>query len=294
MSINADYNAESRTFTSQGQSASVQSWKKSRLSNDTQAALINISEEARTESTGIHVDRSFSDDLSKGSSDKRAGPRSFQTALNMADQTAASKPPSSDFSFDDFIDIINPLQHLPVVGMIYREITGDTIKPVAQIVGGGIFGGPIGAVSGTVNAVVQETTGKDLAGNVFALVTGGDDAATSETLADNAPASINSNNPEMALSLASAQYAGDNYVPAPAVAGQPSGSAVGFTANRNAAAAYAKTWTGEERTASLTPHQKELPPIDVDFTPVESAPGDWVSREIVTAMPIKPVYGGIY
>lgn len=73
------------------------------------------------------------------------------------------------FSFGDIIDMINPLQHLPVIGALYRKFTGDTIKPMSNIIGGAIFGGPIGAVSSTVNAVVKSTTGKDIAENAFAI-----------------------------------------------------------------------------------------------------------------------------
>lgn len=76
------------------------------------------------------------------------------------------------FEFGDVIDMINPLQHLPVVGMLYRKFTGDTIKPMAQIIGGAIFGGPVGAVSGTVNAVVQSTTGKDIGDNMISMISG--------------------------------------------------------------------------------------------------------------------------
>lgn len=75
-----------------------------------------------------------------------------------------------EYSFADVIDMINPLQHLPVVGMIYRKLTGDTIKPISNIIGGAIFGGPVGAVSSTVNAIVQNRTGKDIAENAFAVV----------------------------------------------------------------------------------------------------------------------------
>src|SRR5690606_11937393 len=125
--------------------------------------------------------------------------------------TEQAQAPSS-MTFGDVIDIINPLHHIPVLNLLYREITGDTIGPVAQIVGGGIFGGPVGAVSGTVNAVVQESTGKDIAGNVLALVKGDDG---SYGVPDSAPAAIDRNNPEMALSLAAAQYNGENYLPGP-------------------------------------------------------------------------------
>jgi hypothetical protein len=33
-----------------------------------------------------------------------------------------------DMDFWDFVDIVNPLQHIPVVNTIYRELTGDTVK----------------------------------------------------------------------------------------------------------------------------------------------------------------------
>ena len=29
------------------------------------------------------------------------------------------------FSFGDILDLINPLQHIPIVGTIYRAVTGD-------------------------------------------------------------------------------------------------------------------------------------------------------------------------
>lgn len=74
-----------------------------------------------------------------------------------------------EFSFGDIIDMVNPLQHLPVIGTLYRKFTGDTIKPMSDIIGGAIFGGPVGAVSSTVNAVVKSTTGRDITENAFAL-----------------------------------------------------------------------------------------------------------------------------
>ena len=74
------------------------------------------------------------------------------------------------FSFGDVLDIINPLQHLPVIGTIYRKFSGDTLKPFSNIVGGAIFGGPIGAVSSAVNVAVKSGTGKDIAENAFAMV----------------------------------------------------------------------------------------------------------------------------
>lgn len=75
-----------------------------------------------------------------------------------------------EFSFNDVLDIINPLQHLPIIGSIYRNMTGDTIKPFSSIIGASIFGGPVGAVSSTVNVCLKQTTGRDIAENALALV----------------------------------------------------------------------------------------------------------------------------
>ncbi|MBI1326624.1 MAG: hypothetical protein GC136_03175 [Alphaproteobacteria bacterium] len=80
--------------------------------------------------------------------------------------------PDDSFSFWDILDIVNPLQHLPIVSHIYRAVTGDTIKAPGRIIGGALFGGPVGAIAGTVNTVAEVETGRDLAGNVVALVTG--------------------------------------------------------------------------------------------------------------------------
>ncbi len=77
-----------------------------------------------------------------------------------------------EFGFTDMLDMVNPLQHIPVIGHIYREITGDQIKPIGQIVGGALFGGIPGAAGGLINSIVEEETGDDIAGNALSLVNG--------------------------------------------------------------------------------------------------------------------------
>ncbi len=76
---------------------------------------------------------------------------------------------SDGFTFSDFIDIINPLQHIPLVSTLYRNATGDTIDPGSQIAGGTLFGGPIGAVASIINVAVGEATGMDLGDYAVAL-----------------------------------------------------------------------------------------------------------------------------
>jgi hypothetical protein len=76
----------------------------------------------------------------------------------------------SEFGFTDFLAAINPLQHIPIVGTIYRAITGDTIGNVARVVGDGIYGGPIGLASGVIDVASTEVTGKDIGQHVIATL----------------------------------------------------------------------------------------------------------------------------
>ncbi|MDB5359293.1 MAG: hypothetical protein JWO51_590 [Rhodospirillales bacterium] len=100
------------------------------------------------------------------------------------------------FSFHDVLDAINPLQHIPIVGTIYRAVTGDTLGNAARVVGDGLYGGVIGVIAGLVDVSVLENTGKDIGGNVMAAL-GIDDKATqnagANTLSD--PSPTNSNTP---------------------------------------------------------------------------------------------------
>jgi hypothetical protein len=65
------------------------------------------------------------------------------------------------------IDIVNPLQHIPIVSTIYREATGDAMSGFANVVGGGLFGGPLGLAASVVNEMVTAETGTDIGGNVL-------------------------------------------------------------------------------------------------------------------------------
>lgn len=73
------------------------------------------------------------------------------------------------FEFTDFLDVINPLQHIPGVGMIYRSITGDELGNGARVVGGGLFGGIFGLAGAAVDAVVDLTTGEDTGSHIMAM-----------------------------------------------------------------------------------------------------------------------------
>ena len=87
------------------------------------------------------------------------------------------------FGFDDFLDIINPLQHLPVISNLYREFTGDELSPGARMIGGGLFGGGIGLAASVINTAIEAETGKDVGGHVMALFSDEEEAPDSQLAA---------------------------------------------------------------------------------------------------------------
>jgi hypothetical protein len=81
--------------------------------------------------------------------------------------------PAQGFSlgsaFHDLLDIINPLQHLPVIGTLYRAITGDTMGTVEKIAGDALYGGLWGAVGAVADTAFEAVTGKDFGSTVLAF-----------------------------------------------------------------------------------------------------------------------------
>jgi hypothetical protein len=100
-------------------------------------------------------------------------------------------------TFDDLIDTINPLQHIPVVNLIYREITGEKISGIARVAGDALYGGAIGLVSGIVDAMFEQEKGKSVSETMVASVFHNDKSikfdkkpAPETMLADNTAAPI--------------------------------------------------------------------------------------------------------
>ena len=84
-------------------------------------------------------------------------------------QAPASNSGAWDFSFHNILSIINPLQHLPVIGTLYRAITGDTIGTPEKIAGDTLYGGLWGAVASIADSAFEALTGKDVGDTVLAL-----------------------------------------------------------------------------------------------------------------------------
>ena len=77
--------------------------------------------------------------------------------------TADGKPAAQGESFfHHILDVINPLQHLPVIGTIYRAITGEHIGTVEKIAGDALYGGLWGAVASVADVAFEAVTGKSV------------------------------------------------------------------------------------------------------------------------------------
>jgi hypothetical protein len=79
------------------------------------------------------------------------------------------------FGWDDFLDLINPLQHIPIVAQIYRAISGDQINGAAELLGAIPFGplGGLGMMGAIADLAVKDVTGKDIGDNLQAMIFGG-------------------------------------------------------------------------------------------------------------------------
>ena len=100
---------------------------------------------------------------------------------------------SETMSFDDFIDMINPLQHIPVISSVYRAIVGENINPVSRIAGDALYGGAmglglasaglsaLGAISDEI--VIASNEGQSASGSVVASLFGQDDAPNTQVAA---------------------------------------------------------------------------------------------------------------
>jgi hypothetical protein len=77
--------------------------------------------------------------------------------------TAGGKPAEqSESFFHHILDVINPLQHLPVIGTIYRAITGEHIGTIEKIAGDTLYGGLWGAVASVADVAFEAVTGKSV------------------------------------------------------------------------------------------------------------------------------------
>ena len=91
-------------------------------------------------------------------------------AVPPKDRSLATPWQQESFGFADFLDIINPLQHIPIVATLYRKMSGDEIAIAPRVIGGALWGRLGGFVAGAVNALSVWLTGKDIGDHVYAAL----------------------------------------------------------------------------------------------------------------------------
>lgn len=79
---------------------------------------------------------------------------------------------SQALSFDDVLDTINPLNHIPIVSTIYQHAIGHQPSSASNIAGGVLMGGPLGFIVSLANEIYESATGSKFADQVYAALTG--------------------------------------------------------------------------------------------------------------------------
>lgn len=65
-------------------------------------------------------------------------------------------PMPARLDFEDVLDGLNPLHHLPGVGSVYRAVTGDEIQPAMRVLGAAVLGGPLGMILAALGSLAEE------------------------------------------------------------------------------------------------------------------------------------------
>jgi hypothetical protein len=71
-------------------------------------------------------------------------------------ESQGSLPVAIDVSKAELLHSLNPLQYVPVVGMVYREATGETIPTPMRVLGAGITGGGFGMIGAAFLSLLEE------------------------------------------------------------------------------------------------------------------------------------------
>ena len=114
----------------------------------------------------------------RGQLDAQTGARMEKADPKSAGDMESMAWGEDGFTFGDVLDIINPLQHIPVISDIYRAVTGDEIAPAARLTGSGLLGGIPGLAIAAVNTVVKEVSGQDIGEMAVASLLGDTDTTT--------------------------------------------------------------------------------------------------------------------
>ncbi|CAO3438774.1 hypothetical protein [Azospirillum doebereinerae] len=162
--------------------------------------------------------------------------------------------------FEDLLDMVNPLQQLPVVSSVYREATGENISIPARLAGGFLFGGPAGLIGSAAMVLFEEVTGDSVLGHLETLVDdlGGEGTAPA---ADTATAGANTALPWMK---------GDGDA---AETGLPSAASMAEALKRKTAAVHET-----DSAATLRPEERPAPQLLAKLYSLQATEADGAHR----------------
>ena len=75
--------------------------------------------------------------------------------MSTAEEDVAIDGKATSLGLKDVLDVINPLQHIPIVSTIYRSVTGDTMNDVPKFLGSALFNGPVGLVAALGTTIIK-------------------------------------------------------------------------------------------------------------------------------------------
>lgn len=123
---------------------------------------------------------------------------------------AAESAPS--LSFHELLSDLNPLQYIPVIGTIYRSVTGDTIPESVRLIGSlvfsGLTGGPVGLATSAAMLALEKAIGIDpekIGHDVLASIGIGSSESTASSPAATSTAGAVSDQPTVAAASPAAQ-----------------------------------------------------------------------------------------
>lgn len=189
----------------------------------------------------------------------RASSAAAVPAFGMSTEDPGVQPyrQEGDMSFGDFLDIINPLQHIPVVATLYREVTGDTISQQSRVMGGFLYGGPLGGMGAVVNVMVEDASGKDIGDQLLSAMSGNSSTPAAQRLSSQ-PIALTPQG-EAAQKLAAQQAAVAAQQAQPAI--QAPAAAPGPVSGKTVSAAQTAENPASQPPVNLTPaNQPPIPP----------------------------------
>lgn len=116
-----------------------------------------------------------------------ANPAATPVALTGKNSASIAPQNTVEPTWRDALDAINPLHQIPVVGEVYRGLTGEKISGIARVAGGFIFGGIAGGLVAAMVAAYAEGHDDQGPGEQLVAALANDKGATAAAAPATAP-----------------------------------------------------------------------------------------------------------